>query len=120
MPTKQPDELRDITVKHFNLLEQGHYLTFTQCRLKLEEELEQRLVMLKAEKERAVREAVETERFMVASAISTQMTPLLVHRLEPYFPTMTAEIIGKVHDKVNSYIDPYLEKHQPKGDTEDE
>jgi hypothetical protein len=45
--------------------------------------------------------------FMAASAILTEMSPLMVHRLENGFPSMTGEVIGNVYEAVKKEMKPY-------------
>lgn len=45
--------------------------------------------------------------FMTASAILTEMSPLMVHRLENGFPGMTGEVIGNVYEVVKKEMKPY-------------
>lgn len=44
---------------------------------------------------------------MAASSILVEMSPLMVHRLEPGFPEMTAEVIGKTYDEIKRQMKPH-------------
>lgn len=66
MTTPQEDaELRDITIKHFNLYEQGFYKTLLQCREKLEMELLAR----DEQREREIRRVAKMENARDFSAV---------------------------------------------------
>lgn len=60
-------------------------------------------------RDKAAREEAE---FFMGSHISTLMMPLLVHRLEKDFPSMTKEVIEEVHNKVRDYMKPFMEKRE--------
>lgn len=57
-------------------------------------------------------EAKEITEFMTASSILTTMSPLMVHRLEADFPSMTKEIIEKTYDDVRSYMKPFMDRQK--------
>lgn len=60
--------------------------------------------------EAVIKEHDEIEHFMIASDVLTTMTPLLFHRLEDGFPSMTKEVIEQTHAKVKNYMKPYEEQ----------
>ena len=52
-------------------------------------------------------EAEQIGAFMAASAILIEMSPLMVHRLERDFPSMSAEVIGSTFQKIKEQMKPY-------------
>lgn len=67
------------------------------------------IVEFVASREQSIKQEAE---FFMGSHISTLMMPLLVHRLEKDFPSMTKEIIEGVHNKVQDYMKPFMEKRE--------
>lgn len=74
------------------------------------------LSLTTADRERVALEArIEGEKigaFMAALSILSEMAPLMVHRLEQDFPSMTAEVIGTVYETVKKEMKPYQDSRK--------
>ena len=51
-----------------------------------------------------------TNDYMLASSLMITMSPLMVHRLEPDFPSMSSEVLGKLFEEIQSYMKPFQDQ----------
>jgi len=64
--------------------------------------------LIEQDRERAVAEA----EFIAGSSLLITMSPLMVHRLDKDFPSMTGEIIGEVFEEVKALMKPYQDERK--------
>lgn len=60
----------------------------------------------------ARKEGKQIGTFMAGSAILTEFSPLMIHRLETNFPSMTAEVIGNTYDEIQKQMKPFMDKRK--------
>lgn len=78
----------------------------------LEVELDDLEQLFTAHAEQYAAERGIMAQYFACSWIMNTMAPLMVHRLEKDFPSMTGEVIGNVYEEVKKLMKPYQDMRQ--------